>query len=71
MEITFEQHVAMEFYMKVEKIASKTVEMVSGAYGGETLANSKIFLWFGMFRDGREVVNMSKTTQGRSSLTTS
>ena len=54
MHLSMEQRLAINFCIKVGKISPKTLQIVNAAYGDQTLSRSKVFQWYGQFRDGRE-----------------
>ena len=49
-----EQRLAIKFCFKVGKSVTETPQMVNAAYGDQALSRSKVFRWYGRFRDGRE-----------------
>ena len=49
-----EHRLAIKFCFKVGKSATETLQMGNAAYGDQTLSRSKVFRWYGRFRDGRE-----------------
>jgi transposase len=49
-----EQRLVIKFCLKAGKSATETLQMVNAAYGDQALSSSKVFRWYGRFRDGRE-----------------
>ena len=54
MDLRMEQLLAIKFCFKVGKSEKETLQMVNAAYGDQALSRSKVFRWYGRFRDGRE-----------------
>ena len=53
-DLSMEQRFAIKFCFKAGKSETETLQMVNAAYGVQALARSKVFRWYGRFRDGRE-----------------
>jgi hypothetical protein len=51
-----EQRVVIQFCFKGGPSSTETLELVQKAYGNEALNRSKVFRWYSLFRDGRELV---------------
>lgn len=56
MERTVEQRYAVKFCFKLGKSASETFELIKQAYGDDALSRTRVFEWYKMFKEGREVV---------------
>jgi len=54
MDLSMEQRLAKRFCFKAGKSATENFQMVNAAYGDQALLRSKVFRWYGRFRDGRE-----------------
>jgi histone-lysine N-methyltransferase SETMAR len=51
-----EQRVVIKFCFKAGLSATETLVLVQKAYGNKALIRSKVFRWYSLFRDGRELV---------------
>jgi hypothetical protein len=51
-----EQRVAIKFCFKAVLSVTENLVLVQKAYGNEALNRSKVFRWYSLFRDGRELV---------------
>jgi hypothetical protein len=49
-----EQRAEIKFYVKLNKTATETFEMLKSAYGEECLLRMSAFEWHKMFKEGRE-----------------
>ncbi|KYN23197.1 Insulin-like growth factor-binding protein complex acid labile subunit [Trachymyrmex cornetzi] len=52
-----EQRVCINFCVKNGVKCSKTLEMLTVAYGGSTLSKKNVYKWYKLFQEGRENVN--------------
>jgi len=51
-----EQKVAIKFCFKASLYAPESLVLVQKAYGNETVNQSKVFMCYSRFQDGRELV---------------
>jgi hypothetical protein len=49
-----EQRAAIKFYVKLEKTATETFEVLKSAYGEECFPRTSVLEWHKTFREGRE-----------------
>jgi hypothetical protein len=52
-----EQKVCIKFCFKLKKIAAETHRMLQEDFGDNAMSQSKTFLWYKRFKDGRTSVD--------------
>jgi hypothetical protein len=72
MDGKIEQRVCSKFYVKLDKYATRTLEMLRQAFGEHSLSWTAVFEWHSLFKAGQVSVeddkcsgqpSMSKTTE--------
>ncbi|KAK9506604.1 hypothetical protein O3M35_008503 [Rhynocoris fuscipes] len=55
-DVTIEQLIFVEFYMKLGITATETYNLLKQVYGNECLSRTLVFVWFKRFQNGRDNV---------------
>jgi hypothetical protein len=57
-----EQRINIKFCAKLDKSASETLQMLTGAYGADAMKNSSVFEWHKRFKEGPKDVKDDERT---------
>jgi histone-lysine N-methyltransferase SETMAR len=66
-----EQRMCIKFCFKLKKTAAETHRMLKEAFGDNAMSQSKTFLWYKRFKDGRTSVDDDERSGRPSTSTTS
>jgi len=56
LSVDVEQHVNLQFCVKLGKSSTKTYDLLKKVYGDECLSHTQVIDWFQRFREGREEI---------------